>query len=1814
MELGIRGDDARELAEKLLHNYFNTMNYPYTRHHIESYDTFVSQDIPAIIKDQNPILLMHAPVGNTGVYAYKAEIFVGGLTGDRLYIGTPTVSLQDSKEIRVLFPNEARLRNLSYSSSVEADIVIRITYSSPNPGGRGVIQREVLMDPVADPTQFGYLAKFPLFRMPIMLHSRYCLLHDKSAEFVKEAGECQYDFGGYFVIDGSEKVLITHQEQAFNVLNITPQERDPKIAIFSAISCLNPTTRRVKRVAFGLMKRENTLLVSLPLVRKPVPIFVVFRALGIQSDEDILRMIFPDPNAAETKILEPLLHESILEAHPFYDTYSAIQYIKVLTKGFSEAHVLDILHNQLFIHVEDRPRARAFFLAECVRRILRVKAGIDSKTDRDDLRNQRCLTSGILTRMLFQGIYTNWLKAVRLTLDTERNFNEGIYEGDKYQNLFLQGTLNHMFKAGMITEGLMRAFKGKWSSGTGAGVGEEKSGVIQALSRLSYMDFMSHCRRVVLDFDTGMKLPGPRRLHTSQYGYFCTSETPGGSSIGITKNLSMLTSISVATDPAPILEWLYKRGGVMMCDEMTPAMLTLSVPVFLNAGIIGYTLRPIALRDTLKVLKWTGCLPYSASVGFSVRDRRVFIFVDEGRPMRPLIHLGPRGKVPIEALRKGGNWRNLVLGVLPHTSKRGLSQGGFLDPFSDEVAPTMESYVERLAPDAGVIEYMDPYEMNEAFIANFPEHIQADTSHLEIHPSTIVGLLTSMIPYANHNQSPRNQLSCSQSKQGLSVYSTAFQNRFDNQVHVLCYGQAPLVRTVYYDYLADGQMGYGHNLILAMGSFTGYNQDDGILMNADSFARGMFRSTFYRSYEAFEEDDAMTHTKTRIGNPVNIPGWTSLKPGVDYSKLDERGIVRVGENVDENSVLVAMYLQGEGGEMRDASVTAQVWTRGRVDKISVTVNNMGLAMVKVRVVQERIPELGDKFCLTPDHDVLTKDGWIAINKVTPAMRVAQLNKDTERLEYVNPIETFEFEHTGDMYEVKTQGVNLCTTLNHRMWVQGRNSSSFECVEAEKMMGKRVRFSSYSPTSAPEYVFNEAGISLSGEAFNAFLQLFGIWMAEGWVYTNESQYIHRLELSANKERVQKILTVACKILQLNTSFNTGTKKFYINSKEYVNIFKPLSVGAINKYLPAWCFELSSEQSCILLEAMCLGDGHETETSLSYSTSSKQLRDDIQILVQHAGYTSGFFKHVEEGSTRVDSSGRVYKANADNWHIQIRRKRVYPTLNHGHAKTQGGQSEEIIQYSGKVFCLSVPSQVFLVRRNGTIVWTGNSNRHGQKGTIGMLLRGHDMPRTSDGITVDMIMNPHAIPSRMTVAQLIEALVGKAAPPLGTVGNGTLFMNDGNPVEAIGAVLRDHLGMQPFGEELMYDGMSGQLIPTQMFIGNVYTMRLKHMPEDKWNARSEGRREQRTHQPTGGRGAQGGLRIGEMERDAILGHGISDFLRESIMKRADGYETIICNGCGTIPIYNEREGLTICPMCDGPVKYIGETANTLEILPPLKRSVATFSKVEIPYAFKLLDQEMNAYLNMGMRVLTEKDVRHFRGPPPGEITADEEERLLSTILPERVLLDTEVPEMIPPAEEVEVKVDDLTALGLTEEEKEEKDSAVPVQAPPEPVMMPAPNTFTIQLPSGMTASSAMDTLEEDTMDDVPYAEDVMEGGGQPPQSTTRQNSVNVQTSNQPVLVIPMNVGQTAPTELIQPPMPGAPATFAVDTSDRAMRGLNLPPVNQPRRINTGNKRPMNSPGLPNRQNGRPTPSVVNVQREGSTTPTQSNPNVRVNVTKQG
>ena len=780
-----------------------------------------------------------------------------------------------------------------------------------------------------------------------------------------------------------------------------------------------------------------------------------------------------------------------------------------------------------------------------------------------------------------------------------------------------------------------------------------------------------------------------------------------------------MAAISTSSKTAKFFQWLRTTGRVYAPEDMTVEQRIVFVPVYINGGMFGYTAKPDLLTHVLQLLKRSGCLPYSVSISFSIRDRKVYVYMDAGRPMRPLIWL-IRAELPIRKLTEFKTWKQLVMGTLREDIT--LDSSDFHDP---QEGLALEKYPSFLAPHTGAIEYIDPYEQNECFIVNNPAYITPEATHMEVHPSTIMSMMTSLIPFAPHNQSPRNQLSCSQSKQGLSIYATNWRNRFDNTAHVLCYGEMPMTRTLYNHYLGEGRMAYGMNCILAIACWSGYNQEDGIVMNYDAVHRGMFRSMAFRSYEAFEEDDELASIQVRFGNPKLIGNWKELRPGLDYSKLDDRGIIKEGEYVDETTVIVGAYMMSTtGGQMKDASTTPQVWTRGRVEKVAVMVNNKGLRLVKIRVVQDRIPELGDKF--------------------------------------------------------------------------------------------------------------------------------------------------------------------------------------------------------------------------------------------------------------------------------------------------------------------------------------------------------SNRHGQKGTIGALLRGHDMPRTITGIVPDMIMNPHAIPSRMTIAQNLEQLMGKTAASSGTIGDGTSFMNDGSPQESIGGILEE-MGFEKYGNEVMYNGATGEQIPATIFIGPVYGMRLKHMVEDKWNARGQGRKEVRTHQPTGGRGAQGGLKIGEMDRDAIIAHAGMSFVKESYMERSDGAKMPMCVACGMIPIHNPKLNISICPMCDGPVRYSGDSVHNLEILPPLGRPKSKIVQVEMPFSTKLLTQEQETYLNLSMRYITTSGVERLT-PLESSGTASQ----VAIELPRLILPPTTAPAYIQPAEQPKFTLEELNSMEASMAEQlnpkldviAEEDAAMLEMEEPEQIIQVMPQVNMQQgMPQGMS-----------------------------------------------------------------------------------------------------------------------------------------------------
>jgi hypothetical protein len=439
--------------------------------------------------------------------------------------------------------------------------------------------------------------------------------------------------------------------------------------------------------------------------------------------------------------------------------------------------------------------------------------------------------------------------------------------------------------------------------------------------------------------------------------------------------------------------------------------------------------------------------------------------------------------------------------------------------------------------------------------------------------------------------------------------------------------------------------------------------------------------------------------------------------------------------------------------------------------------------------------------------------------------------------------------------------------------------------------------------------------------------------------------------------------------------------------------------------------------------------------------------------------------------------------------------------------------------------------------------------------------------------MFVNPHCIPSRMTVAQLMEMLFGQVCYENSMIGDATLFTSDASAPEAIGRVLEGQFGLEKNNNFILYDGASGKQMETSVFMGPVCGRRLKHMTEDKWNARAEGRREQKTRQPTGGRGQQGGLRIGEMERDGLAAHGISGFLRESLMERADKAQIRICNGCGTVPIYNDQ-GLFVCSLCDGPVQFIGTNSNNIEILPTAKKSLASSSVVEMPYATKLLADELQTYMNMGLRILTAKGLAKLDSqitlPMGAEIQA-----ALARPLPERVLPETRVPEFREAPAAVEPAEEDLYALGVVkapvaasstgEEDEEEypsygyvpgEEGRTPEFAVPgsTPLTSTPPYATNLTPPEGSApAAPAQAGFTGPPLTSTPpYATNLT-----PPGQTIQQPFVQAGGYQQMMVPAPV-MYQMAPMQPMQPmqpmmvpaPMAGGPPTIVIDTGPNVMQ----------------------------------------------------------------
>jgi DNA-directed RNA polymerase II subunit RPB2 len=1513
--------DKENISWKLIDKYFKDNPNCLVSHHLESFNDFFKSGIKRIFHENNPIRFIEREE-QSDLEGKRNEclLYLGGKEGTQIYYGKPVI--YDDNDSHYMFPNDARLRNMTYGITIHYDVEVLFTYYV------GDEKKTYTMT----------INKVYLGRFPIMLQSDLCIFNGMSREVRFNAGECRNDYGGYFIIDGKEKVVIPQEKFADNMLYIRKYKEDDLYSFSAEIRSVSEDsskpirTTSVKIVAPSTVLSNNQIVISVPNVKKPVPLFILMRALGVISDKDIIKtcLLDIDKNASMVDLFIPSVHD----ANKFFTQQNALQFIAELTKRGTISSVIEILSDYFLPHIgELNFLEKAYFVGYMVYRLLKVYTKEAKPTDRDNFRFKRVELSGTLIYDLFREYYLIQKKDITRKIDEEYYYHKGSYKEDnaltrkekqmltkkvqstetnKYKDNFIgliEANIKSFFKDRIVEQGFKKAFKGNWGSETHT----KRLGVVQDLNRLSWYTFISHLRKINLPLDSSAKVVGPRLLNSSQWGFIDPIDTPDGGNIGLHKHLAISTYITSGSSGHPIIKWIRSNTPLRLILECCTEQLANSSKVFINGSWIGVTDAPFELINLLKLYRRNGILPIYTSLSFDIQHNEVYIYTDAGRLTRP-IYFVDRGKLSyersdlIEALNKGSiKWENIISGFMEkadekyHTKNNMIYEIGKLYP---TIGNAKEEVFQKLEKNKALVDYIDTSEEEAALVAIQPEDLKKNKyyTHMEIDPSLILGVMTNLAIYPEHNPSTRNAFSCGQSKQAVSVYHSNYQMRIDKMGVILNYGQTPLIKSRYLDYINREEQPYGVNAIVAIMAYTGYNVEDAMLINEGSILRGMFRTTYYSMYEAKEESSKVTGMKNSKFANVEKNNVVGKKKGYDYSFLDDYGLIKENTELNDKTIVIGKINSNltDKDTWIDDSVKPKKGQLGYVDKSFITLGEEGFNVAKVRLREERIPAIGDKMaCALPTQQLLTNEGWIEIKDIDIQKHKVATLDISGNMCYEYPTNKFIYDYTGQMYSVKNKQVEIVCTPNHKLYVSRDTKvspmppsflsiPSFELIEAEKIMG-------------------ENNITFKKNMNNLQTDLEYIIVNENNIKCDD--YLYSIISNYKNENIFDV------------------KKIFSTTEDE---------------LPNYIWDMSRKQCLIILHLL-----------RDIKNISLQLANSISRFYVHCGFSC-----VIQLCDNDDNNKDLYQVNLI--------ENNEPLINSNEWVVIEGETLAFSQ----VYCIEMPSShLYYMRENNFApsMLCGNS-RAGQKGTIGLVIPEADMPYLEDGTRPDLIINPHAIPSRMTIGQIVESLFGIACVSYGGFGDCTAFQVKGSNYDTYGPMLTK-AGFNHTGNHIMYNGMTGEQIQSNIYMGPTYYMRLKHMVKDKINYRARGPNQQLTRQPVQGRANDGGLRIGEMERDSICSHGLAYFLNESFLIRGDEYYMAICNKTGAIAIYNEAKNLFLSPYSDGPINFHTNPDGTMNIK-NLSKFGRSFSLLRIPYSLKLLIQELQV-MNIQMRIITDENV---------------------------------------------------------------------------------------------------------------------------------------------------------------------------------------------------------------------------------------------------
>jgi DNA-directed RNA polymerase II subunit RPB2 len=1001
----------KEFYEKtwtVLDRFFDDTPYYVTRHHLDSFNRFLRDGIHAAVRTMNyPQFRMAKSDRIDGrPVEYDVAVYVGGKDGDKLYLDKPTMTSAQDSQARPLYPNEARLKSLTYASNLYADVLVEYTTTTPkNESNKNEKNNEKNTEKENNTTTTAREFKaVRLCSLPIMLHSASCYLNGCSKAVLREMGECPYDMGGYFVVDGLEKVIIAQERTAYNRLftkhvRMSNPDARYEMSLVAYIRCMEETKSLFPWIVnFGVLsdrvsggKRKDAMVVKIPRLSSPVRLFHLFRALGVESDRAIMELICNQCPESERPLLARFLVASVRDAAGVFTQAEAAAALAALTDYGTRERLKLILVDNFLPNAPDDFAAKAVYLAYLVAETARVALGLQEQSQYDHYAHKRLHLSGFMVSDMFRDMYVRFVRMAKARLDQAYFYGPWKNSG-KIENLVNASNLSFIFDAASMDAGIFASFKGRWNYDSTARPGQEtahtQEGVIQDLNRVSYQLYLSYVRRIDVDFDRALKIVDPHLLRGSHWGCICPVESPDGPSVGLLKHLALLAHVSFPVDHAPLLAYLSQTQRLIRLS----AMHSSSAKVFINDTWHGSTTDAHELVAHLRGLRRRGALHPTTSLTLHAQRREVRISTTGGRFCRPLyiVDRDPeagRSRVRIsqavlEELARGRRtWHQLVNGENAGDALGSWPEGAL------RLDAKVQTQSTRL-DDEAAIEYVDVEETETLLIATSPADLFRNDllrySHCEIHACSIFSMASSIIPLLHHNNAAYNSLALAQTKQAIGVYATNFANRFDVAGMILNSPQVPLVTSRFAEKTCDGRLMHGENLIVAIASYTGYNQDDGCIVNADSAMRGMFNVSYYSTLR-FEEDEYGAE-KIVIANPMVLAQGRAidgLKDAGAYAYLDEAGHAKPGTLVREGMIIcgrVHVRTELEAGDLSSSSSDLIAKTQVRrhictdrsevadrsmegmiVDRVfSFARHGTGQRCIKVRMRRVRTPELGDK--------------------------------------------------------------------------------------------------------------------------------------------------------------------------------------------------------------------------------------------------------------------------------------------------------------------------------------------------------------------------------------------------------------------------------------------------------------------------------------------------------------------------------------------------------------------------------------------------------------------------------------------------------------------------------------------------------------------------------------------------------------------------------------------------------------------------------------------------------------------------------------